>query len=70
MKTRIESRQLENGVIEPTHEVEIVCSNCQDPVSAAEESTGVCTNCGQSWEPKQSVKIWATSVPWASGGVM
>jgi hypothetical protein len=25
---------------------------------------------GEDWTPKQSVKIWATSVPWASGGVM
>jgi predicted amidophosphoribosyltransferase len=47
-----------------------VCAHCQDPVSAAEESTGVCTNCGEPWQSKQSVKIWATSVPWASGGVM
>ena len=70
MKTRIESRQLENGVIESTHEIEVVCTHCNDPVSAAEESTGVCTNCGEPWQAKQSVKIWATSVPWASGGVM
>lgn len=43
-------------------ETEIVCSHCQDPVSQQEEESGVCTNCGQPWKPKQSVAIWATSV--------
>lgn len=53
----------EDGVKHPRTQVEIVCSHCQDPVSAAEESTGTCTNCGQPWKAKQSVSIWATSVP-------
>lgn len=70
MKTVVESFTREDGVVEPTHEVEVVCANCEDPVSEAEEATGVCTNCGQPWQAKQSVKILATSVPWATGGVM
>ena len=53
----------EDGVKHPKTQVEVVCFHCQDPVSAAEESTGTCTNCGQPWKAKQSVSIWATSVP-------
>jgi formylmethanofuran dehydrogenase subunit E len=70
MKTVVEAREVNFEVVEPKHEIEVVCSSCKDPVSAQEEATGVCTNCGEGWAPKQSVKIWATSVPWASGGVM
>jgi uncharacterized CHY-type Zn-finger protein len=70
VKTVVEARKLESGAIEPKHEIEVVCAHCNDPVSAAEESTGVCTNCGQPWQPKQHVRIWATSVPEAGGGVM
>ena len=70
MKFVVEAREVAADVVEPKHEIEIVCVHCQDPVSEAEEATGTCTNCGEEWRPKQSVKIWATSVPWASGGVM
>lgn len=47
----------------PKYEVETVCFHCQDPVSAQEEATGVCTNCGEAWRAKVSVSIWATSLP-------
>jgi uncharacterized CHY-type Zn-finger protein len=70
VKQKFAARELEGGVVEAAHEVEVLCSICSDPVSREEVTTGTCTNCGQPWEPKQSVKIWATSVPWASGGVM
>jgi len=70
MKILVEAREISADVVEPKHEVEVVCAHCQDPVSEVEESTGVCINCGETWAAKQSVKIWATSVPSASGGVM
>ena len=70
MKTIVEAREANFEVVEPKHEIDVVCSHCQDPVSQAEKASGTCTNCGEDWAPKQSVKIWATSVPWASGGVM
>jgi len=62
MKTTIEAHKTEFG-IEPKHEIEVVCSHCKDPVSALEESTGVCTNCGKPWAPQQSVSIWVTTLP-------
>jgi predicted amidophosphoribosyltransferase len=70
MKTVVEAREVNFEVVEPKHEIEVVCSHCKDPVSSHEEATGICTNCGQDWSPQQHVRIWATSVPWASGGVM
>lgn len=62
MKTLIEAHKVD-GVKVCRSEVEVVCFHCQDSVSAHEEETGTCTNCGQPWRPKQSVSVWATSVP-------
>jgi len=67
MKRIIESYTKEDGTVEPAHEVEIVCASCQDPVSTEEESTGVCTNCGQPWNAQQSVKVFATTLPAIDG---
>jgi uncharacterized CHY-type Zn-finger protein len=63
MKQTIPTRTLEDGTIEPAHEVEVVCSHCQDPVSEEEAQTGVCTSCGQPWAPSQSINVFATSLP-------
>lgn len=58
---------LPDGTIEPSHEIEVVCANCQDPVSAQEEETGTCTNCGASWEITQNVNVTVTSLPSIQG---
>jgi predicted amidophosphoribosyltransferase len=63
MKQVIPARTLEDGTVEPTHEVDVVCSHCKDPVSDVEEVTGVCTACGQPWAPSQSVNVFASSLP-------
>ena len=62
MKTLIEAHKVD-GVKICRAEIETVCAHCQDPVSQEEQNTGVCTNCGKPWKPKQSVSVWATSVP-------
>ena len=62
MKQLFEAQRID-GVKYPKYEVEVVCFHCQDPVSQAEEMSGVCTNCGEAWRPRVSVAIWATSVP-------
>jgi hypothetical protein len=62
MKTVIEATKT-GSIVEPKHEIEQVCSECQDPISAVEESSGTCTNCGATWEPLQSVSIWVTTLP-------
>ncbi len=61
MKTLIEAHKVD-GVKVCRSEVEVVCFHCQDPVSEHEQETGTCTNCGESWRPKQSVAVWAASV--------
>jgi len=68
MKQTYDAQKID-GVKHPKYEVEAICSNCQDPVSEQEELTGVCTNCGESWNPKVSVSIWVTSVPPAGAKV-
>lgn len=65
MKQAFESVRID-GVRHPYHEIEVLCSHCQDPVSDEEKATGTCTNCGEPWEPLQNVSIWVTSLP-ASG---
>jgi len=62
MKTLFEAQKID-GVKHPQYEVEVLCANCEDPVSAEEESTGTCTNCNQPWNAKQNLSIWVTSVP-------
>jgi len=69
MKQIIEAVQTETGIV-PKHEIEIVCANCEDPVSEAEETSGTCTACGSLWATKQNLRIYATSVPAAGAKAM
>jgi Zn finger protein HypA/HybF involved in hydrogenase expression len=69
MKQIIEAVQTETGIV-PKHEIEIVCANCEDPVSEAEETSGTCTACGSPWATKQNLRIYATSVPAAGAKAM
>lgn len=63
MKQVIAARELPDGTLEPSHEIEVVCANCQDPVSDVEAETNVCTNCGQPWQVQQNVSVTVTSLP-------
>ena len=47
----------------PRHDIEVLCSACRDPVSEQEEQTGICTSCGQPWQPAQSTAVHVTSTP-------
>lgn len=62
MKETFEAVKID-GVKHPRHEIEIVCASCRDPVSAEEEETGTCTNCGKPWKERVSTSIWVTSLP-------
>ena len=63
MKQIIEARTLPDGTVEPSHEIEVVCASCKDPVSEAEALTNICTNCGQPWQMQQNVSVTVTSLP-------
>jgi hypothetical protein len=70
MKTTVLARTLENGLIEPHHEVEVVCAACGYDLDEAELTADTCSDCGAPLNLKQHIAIHATSVPAAGGGVM
>ena len=53
--------------IDPKHEIEIVCANCGYDLDESELAADTCSDCGQALNLKQSTKIYATSVPSATG---
>lgn len=67
MKTTVTAHTRPDGTIEPSHEIEVVCANCQDPVSEEEATTGTCTSCGQPWQVSQSVNLELTTMPGLGG---
>jgi predicted amidophosphoribosyltransferase len=53
--------------IDPKHEIEVVCANCGYDLDESELAADTCSDCGQALNLKQSTKIYATSVPAATG---
>ena len=70
MKTTVEARTIEGGLIEPHHEVEVVCAACGYDLNEAELAADTCADCNAPLNLKQHISIHATSVPAAGGGVM
>ncbi len=69
MKQVIEAQLLDNGQIQPRHEIEVVCKACGYDLNEAELEADTCSDCGADLELKQSTLIHATSVPAAGGKV-
>jgi len=67
MKLIREATVLPDGTVEAAHVIEQLCAHCQDPVSSQEELTGVCSNCGNSWQVMQNVTVSVTSMPAIEG---
>lgn len=70
MKQTIEARTLDDGLIEPKHEVHIECAACGYDLDESELNADTCSDCGSALNLKQHISIHATSVPAAGGGVM
>ena len=70
MKTTVEAKTLDSGLIEPAHEVEVVCAACGYDLDEAELAADACAECSAPLNLKQHISIHATSVPAAGGGVM
>jgi hypothetical protein len=70
MKQTIEASTLENGLIQPRHEVEVVCAACGYDLTEVELAADTCADCSAPLNLKQHISIHATSVPAAGGGVM
>jgi ribosomal protein L37E len=69
MKEVIEAYK-EGDVKHPKHEIVKVCANCGYDLDEVELDADTCSDCGQPLNLKQSVSIWATSVPKAGGKTM
>jgi rRNA maturation endonuclease Nob1 len=70
MLKTIEARELEGGLIEPKHEVEVVCAACGYDLDESELEADTCADCGAPLNLKQNIAIHTTTVPAAGGGVM
>ena len=66
MKTVKEAKTID-GVIDPKHEIEILCANCGYDLDESELTADTCSNCGATLNFRQNTKIYATSVPAATG---
>lgn len=62
----VEAQTLKDGTIVNKYETHLECSNCGMKVDAEEYESGICSDCGAAWNPKQHTKVHVTSVP-ASG---
>ena len=62
MKTLIEAHKV-NGVKVCKSEAVQVCANCGYDLDEAELTADTCSDCGAPLQLKQSVSVWATSVP-------
>jgi len=69
MKQVIEAQLLDNGQIQPRHEIEVVCNACGYDLDEAELQADVCSDCNAPLNLKQHISIHATSVPAAGGKV-
>ena len=66
VRTVNEAKNLESG-IDPRHEVEILCANCGFDLDESELAADTCSDCGEPLNLRQNTKIYATSVPSATG---
>lgn len=59
-----QAKEIEPGVMEVAHKVEIFCPNCGRDVDETELTNQACGDCGQDLsQPKQNITIAVTSVP-------
>lgn len=59
-----QAEDLENGVTDVAHRIEIVCPVCGRDVDETELTAKVCSDCGADLsEPNQSVELHVTSIP-------
>jgi len=63
MKVKYVAATNAEGVIEPEHEIEVVCASCGYDLDATELEADTCSDCGNSLELKRSVAITVTTIP-------
>lgn len=70
MRTVNEAKQLNGDVVEPKHEVEVLCANCGYDLDEAELAGDTCSDCGEALNLRQNTKIYATTIPAAGGSTL
>ena len=63
MKIKYDAVEHKSGIIEPTHEIEIVCISCGFDLDESELDADTCSDCGAPLNLRRSVSIQVTSVP-------
>lgn len=59
-----QAEDLEEGITDVAHKIEILCPECGRDIDEAELAAGECADCGASLdEPVQNVELHVTSVP-------
>ena len=66
MRTLNEATRI-GATIDPKHEVEVVCANCGFDLDESELAADTCSDCGEALNLRTNMRIYATSVPPASG---
>ena len=56
-------------VLQPEVHQRIYCKNCNNEVDSHEEATGVCSDCGESWEVHKAtdIHVRVIQIPLGSG---
>ena len=70
MKILIESRSTDLGLIEPTHEIEVLCEACGYDLDESELQKDTCLDCGQPLNLRQHIAIQVTTLPPGSGATL
>jgi len=70
MRIALEPRTTDLGVIEPAHEIEVVCAACGYDLDEAELEADTCADCGQVLNLRRHVAIQVTTVPASVGGTL
>jgi len=69
MKTLRQATQV-GAAIDPKHEIEVVCANCGFDLDESELAADTCSDCGEALNLRTNMRIYATSVPEASGSTL
>ena len=67
---KVNEAQTVGDVIDPKHEVEVVCGHCGYDLDESELLADTCSDCGEALNLRQNTKIYATSIPAASGSTL
>tara|TARA_R110000744_G_C18942699_1_gene514581 strand:- start:124 stop:336 length:213 start_codon:yes stop_codon:yes gene_type:complete len=57
-------------IIDPKHEIEVVCGHCGYDLDENELSSDTCSDCGETLNLRQNTKIYATTIPAAGGSTL